>query len=330
MKNNGDKRNNNYTLGSLPWKEEDLKKAYFSSFLDIRKAIKEHPGFLGYQALESIRLSLDIFLDSIADLMRSIDLFVQEGDAPEFWTRPKKGQFNKLELHIRRGVFSTVTSAMALVDNSRNISKKINPPNYQLRIHNTFENSDEHRFIQDLRNFISHFRMIEADWKVSWSEEGKRTQFLLLPEKLLCWDGWTSLANKFIQQSPQGIDVKMLFGNYKTRVEDFHCWFHAEIERLSQPELDEYRRYERLLNKFAIKSFWDIIFHQVIPNKKINPYEYLDRYLTKSELDEVLSLPMNSQAQVDKIIGILDEYGACDEGLRQLIYAAFNIRNLSK
>lgn len=233
-------------------------------------------------------------------------------------------------MSVRRGVLSTVSSAMALVDNSRNISKKITPPDYQVRINNTFENSEEHKFIQDLRNFISHFRMIEADWKVSWSKEGKHTQFLLHPEKLLCWDGWKSLAKKFIKQFPQGIDVKILFENYKKRVEEFHCWFHAEIERLSQSELSEYRRYERLLNKFATKSFWNMMFHQVIPNKKIDPYKYLDHYLTKSELDEVLSLPMNSQIQVDRIIEILDEYGACDEELRQLIYTAFNIQNPSK
>lgn len=330
LKNNNNKKNSNYTLGPLPWEEENLKIAYFSDFSRTRKAIKEHPGFLAHQALESIRLSLDIFLDSFSDLMKSIDLFTKESEAPEFWTRSKKEQFKKLELSIRRGVFSTVTSAMALVDNSRNISEKFTPPDYQLRINNTFDNSEEHKFIQDLRNFVNHFKMIEADWKVSWSEGDKYTQFLLHPGKLLYWDGWTSLAKKFIKQSPQGIDVKILFENYKTRVEEFHRWFHTEIERLSQPELSEYLRYERSLNKFETKSFWDIMFHQVIPNKKINPYKYLDRYLTKSELDEVLSLPMNSQIQVDKIIEKVDEYGACDEELRQLIYTAFNIQNPSK
>lgn len=324
------KRNSSYTLGQLPWEEDNLKKAYFSDFSKTKKAIEEHPGFSAHQALESIHLSLDIFLDSISDLTKSIDLFTKESEAPEFWTRPKREYFAKLELSVRRGVLSTVSSAMALVDNSRNISKKITPPDYQFRINNTFESSEEHKFIQGLRNFISHHRMIEADWEVSWHGEGKHIQFLLHSEKLLCWDRWTSLAKKFIKKFPQGIDIKILFENYKKRVEEFQCWFHTEIERLSQPKLSEYQRYERLLNKFAIKSFWDIVFQQVIANKKIDPYKHLDRYLTKSELNEVLSLPMNSQIQVDKIIEILDEYGVCDNELRQQIYKIFNIHNLSK
>ena len=318
--------NSSYALGPLPWKEEDLRKAYFSDFIRTSKAIEEHPGFLAHQVLKSIRLSLDIFLDSTSDLMKSIDLFIEESGIPGFWARPKKEQFNRLELSIRRGVFSTLTSAMSLVDSSRNISRIIILPDYQLRIRNTFKNSEEHTFIKDLRNFISHCRMIEVDWKVSWSREGKHTQFLLEPEKLLCWNGWKPLTRKFIKESLDGIDLKILFGDYKTRVEKFHFWFHASIEKLAQPELSEYRRCERLLNKFAFKSFWDVMFQQVIRNEKINPYQYLGYYLNKSELDEVLLLSMNSQIQVDRIIEILDEYCVCDVELRHLIYAAFNVQ----
>lgn len=90
QKNDENKRNSSYTLGPLPWEEENLKKAYFSDFSSTRKAIEEHPGFLAHQALESIHLSLDIFLDSISDLMKSIDLFTKESEALEFWTRSKK------------------------------------------------------------------------------------------------------------------------------------------------------------------------------------------------------------------------------------------------
>ncbi|MDD5746310.1 MAG: hypothetical protein PHO30_03500 [Candidatus Omnitrophica bacterium] len=324
------KGNSKYALGPLPWEEENLKIAYFSNFKRTRKAIEEHPGFLAHHALKSIRLSLDIFLDSTADLMESIDLFIKESEVSEFWTRPKKERFNKLELSIRRGVFSAIASAMALVDNSRNISKKFTLPDYQSRIHNTFENNEEHRFIQDLRNFVSHFKMIEVDWRVSWSGEGKHTQFLLQQKKLLCWDGWKPLARKFIEESLEGIDLKILFENYKTRVEEFQFWFHTEIERFSQAELFEYRRYERLLNKFEFKSFWDVIFKQIMRNKKIDPYQYLGYYLNSLEIDEVLSLPMNSRIQVDRIIAILDEYGVCDEELRRWIYLAFKVQNSSR
>ncbi len=59
--------------------------------------------------------------------------------------------------------------------------------------------------------------------------------------------------------------------------------------------------------------------------KKIDPYQYLPQYLNENELAEVLSLPMHSKRQVDRIIEIVDEYGCGDDELKQIIYKAFNV-----
>jgi hypothetical protein len=63
---------------------------------------------------------------------------------------------------------------------------------------------------------------------------------------------------------------------------------------------------------------------------RLDPFPYLNRYLTQTELDEVLSLPTRSQMQVDRIIEILDEYGACDEELRKKAYKAFGVEVLNR
>lgn len=315
-----------YILGPLPWEEKDLEKAYFHDFIKTRKSIKEHPGFLAHDALEKLHLSMDIFTDSILDLFHTIGLFRKESQSQEFWMRPKREHFDKLELHIRRGVFSTAMSAMLLVDISRNIVNNFEPFGYHKYKKETFEEKEEHKFIQDLRNFNCHYRMIEADWQISWADTGRQTQFLLKPEKLLIWKNWKALSKEFIKKHPEGIDVECLFGNYEKKVKEFNHWFYTEVEKMSEPALSEYRAYERILNSVDTKRFWSMMFSQVIPGK-IDPYNYLDKYLTVSELNEISLLPKHSKQQVNRIIEILDEYRMCDDELREKIYSAFRVTN---
>jgi hypothetical protein len=314
-----------YTLGPLPWSEETLRQAYFRSFTNAQKAIQEHPGFAAHRDLYALQLSLDIFLDSLAELFQSIDAFRMDALSPGFWTRSAQSQFKSRELAVRRGVFTAATSALALVDHSRKVKKRvaITKEEYERQLKETFD-EHEHRFVQSLRVCVSHIRMIEADWQRSYSASGKQTQFLLRRDVLLQWDGWDKQARIFIDRHPDGIDIEKLFNNYRTRVEKFHVWFHSEVARVSEPQLSEYRGYEKMLKRFGTRAFWNLLLEQAIMGH-LDPFLHLDRYLTRTELEEVLSLPTRSRIQVDRIIEILDEYEACDEELRKKAYRAFGV-----
>lgn len=52
---------------------------------------------------------------------------------------------------------------------------------------------------------------------------------------------------------------------------------------------------------------------------------YLDQYLTEDELREGLRMPPRSKAEVDCIVELIDEHGACDAELRNLVYEAFSV-----
>lgn len=318
------KASSDYALGPLPWSEELLRKAYFSSFTSARKAIEEHPGFTAHQALCSLGLSLDIFLDSVSELLKSIETFRKEAQSREFWNRPARNRFKSRELAIRRDMVAAATNAMALVDHSRRMQKKSSLADYKKKLDEVFD-AEEHRFVQSLRICVGHIRMIEADWQVSHSVTERRTQFLLRQGTLLQWDGWDKEAKTFIDRHPDGIDIEELFKSYRDRVERFHVWFHNEVAQVSEPELSEYRKYERVLARFGLKAQWNLILEQVIISGRLDPFTYLDQYLAQAELDEVLALPMRSRVQVDRIIKILDEYEACDEELRGKVYRAFKV-----
>jgi hypothetical protein len=317
----------NYTLGSLPWSEEVLRKAYFQDFTGAQKAIQKHPGFAAHRDLHTLQLSLEIFLDSVVGLFQSIDAFRMDAQSPEFWARPAENRFKSRELAVRRGVFAAATSAVALVKRSFIVRDRVKlNEEYARQLKETIDLHDC-KFIEKLREYVSHFQITEVDWQRTYSADGKQTQFLLRRDVLLQWDGWNKEDRVFIDRYPDGIDVKRLFINYRTCVERFQAWFHGEVARISEPQLSEYREYERILKGFGTRAWWNLILERVAI-EHLDPFTFLDRYLTKSELDEVLALPRKSRVQIDRIIEILDEYGSCDEELRGKVYRSFGISSL--
>jgi len=316
----------NYTLGPLPWSEERLRQAYFKSFTATRKAIQELPGFQVHRDLLTLQLSLNIFRDAVTDLMKSIDLFHGHSQESSFWTRPERQRFEQHVIMVQRGIFSAVTSAMALFAYSRIICDRLKLGEYRDRFSAEFDKSEEHQFIYHLRNCICHVSVIEVGWqcRISYITGERSTRFLLEPQLLFEYRKWDKLSRTFIKRHPEGIDAKELFEKYRTRVDNFYEWVFTEITRLSEPNLSEYRQYERILNRFDVKSWWNVILKQQVIGKR-DPYAYLERYLTKAELDEVLALPMRSKEQVDRIIEIVDEYGACDDDLKATVYSAFGV-----
>ena len=221
-------------------------------------------------------------------------------------------------------MFASATSAKALVDHTNVIKKDFTIPGYEERKYKDFERNEEHRFVQYLRNYISHYRMVEPKWLIHCSSEGRFCQFLLKPDTLLIWKEWDKLSKAFIKNNPKGIDVKVLFKNYRTRVESFHKWFHNQLEIVAEPEISEYRKYERMFNRFNAMAWLNAISKEVAIGR-LDPYKYLEYCLTESEIDEVLRLPMHSKKQVDRIIEIVDESRTCDKILRDAIYKAFGV-----
>lgn len=316
-------------LGDPPWDEESLRKSYFRNFPETRKFIQDkHPGTSVYAKLESIRLSFEIFLNAEADLISSINRFKGESDRPGFWDRPSRQHVENLEISIQRGIASSAMCAMALVTHSRNFNADFQFLEYNNMINHYFIGNEEHRFIQSLRNYISHFKITRANWTVTQSlvGGGRNVSFILSYNDLLKWNKWHSLAKSYIKKHPQGIKAEELFEHYSTSVTEFHNWLRTATMDKYGEEISDYLRYLRLMNRFASQSHWNLLISQVFIPKKIDPYMYLDRYITRQELDKVLSLPHRSKEQVDCIIELVDEYNACTEEIRNLVYEFFNVK----
>ncbi len=314
-------------LDEPPWDEELLRKYYFQNFRETREFVQmKHPGSLVYTSLESIRLSLDVFLNAVADMISSINSFKGKSARPGFWNRPYRQFVEELEIAIQRGIASSAMCAMALVDHTREFSKSYTIPEYDSKINHYFSESKEHRFIHSLRRYITHIKLTKANWVVTQSNEGRNVFFLFRQMELFQWDGWNSLARVYIHEHPEGINVEELFEHYSSAVIEFHNWLRTAVMDSYGSQISDYLQYQRLMNRFDHQSHWNALLKQVFIPKKLDPYIYLDRYLTKQELESVLSLPHRSKEQVDRIIELVDEYRACTEEIRNLVYIFFNVK----
>jgi hypothetical protein len=278
-------------LGAPPWDEKLLEKVFHPHFTETREFIKSHPGYTVYSELESIRLSVDIFLNAVADLIASINRFKGESANPSFWRRPQRQFVEELEISIQRGVLSSTISAMSVVDHSWRFFKHYPILEYESKFSQYFTNSQDHQFIKRLRNCIAHVRLPEANFMSKFSKQGDRKVFFLISQNdLLKFNEWNSLAKEYVNEHPGGVDVEQLFKSYSEKVAEFHNWLRSDVLESYGESMSGYLYYQRLLDRFDTRWAWRIMLDQVV-QKHLNPYRYLDSHLTKQELAEVFSLP---------------------------------------
>jgi len=311
-----------------PWNREQIHYSVFASPSKSQETVNQLPGAKVYNDTQSLHFSLNIFLDATDDLISSVNIFKGEVEKPNFWDRPQKQHFEKLERNINRGVFSSTAAAMALVDNSREFSKKYSVESYQEKIDQLFTNNPQHKFIHSLRNYFSHVKITKANWKIEVSKGGRSVFFLLDQAELLKWNNWKSLAKQFINEHPNDVNVESLFAEYSKSVKGFHDWLRSAVWEVHSQDISEFLSYLRAVKGVSSYSAWNLLIQQAYIPKEINPYMFLDRYLTSSEIDEVLAMKHRSKEQIDRIIEIIDEYQICDEKLRNNIYKLFKINTI--
>ena len=308
-----------------PWTKEQIVSSTFQDLKKTLQTIESLPGGKVFSELESFHLSLRVFLDATYDLFSSINLFKSESENPDFWNRPRRIDLERLEVRIQRGIFSATMAAMALVDHTRIFSNHFPVEHYQERVNESFSENHLHKFVQGLRNFTTHVRIAKSNWVTKWDREGRSVFFLLSLTDLNKWDGWDALSRTYIESNSEGINVEQLFDNYSKKVKSFHDWFRSRVWESSSEDLKEYLTCKRAYNAVNARSMWNVLLTQAFPKKKIDPYMYLDKYLSDNEIEEILSLPFRSKLQVDRIIELVDEYGCCDEELRNAAYRLFEV-----
>jgi hypothetical protein len=129
-------------------------------------------------------------------------------------------------------------------------------------------------------------------------------------------------AKSYIARCGETINVEALFADYSARVYKFYEWLKDRLEAQLPAELSDYRRCVSAHKAYMARMTWRLILRHSIDNGA-DPYEHLDKYLEREALDEIERLPLRSGTQVNRIIELIDEHGACNDELRELAYCLF-------
>ena len=137
---------------------------------------------------------------------------------------------------------------------------------------------------------------------------------------------WPLLARKYLEQHAYEVDIERLIVEYSNKVQEFHKWFRESIMATFGGKISEYRSYERILNGEGWRNHWRQVLNYCIEHQ-LDPYQYLKRFLSPTEVEKVNQLPP-SKEQVDLMIKLADDFDICDDEIRSLVYKLFGIERV--
>lgn len=288
---------------------------------EAHEIMNHHPGYDSYNRIESLKRSLEIYRKGYGDLMGNINAFGEAAKDRTLFERPRAQELKKYEIGCRKEIFSLTSSAAMLVKITRHITGKITFHDFDKVRKRSFDGS-QHSFVMELRNNLNHVTFLESNWSLKNLGQEETSHFEFQTEKLLRNGDFNQEACEYILGQGEVIDVRNLFASYHSCIDAFYTWLIPEIENKLPVAVQDYQRCRKEMQANSARCWYRLLFQQII-KPKTDLYSHLHRYLTPDELEEINALPPRSKAQVDRIIEMVDEHGACDDDLRCMVYKAF-------
>ena len=311
-----------------PVPDEVLNKLLWMVGHDVHDVMCCHPGYASNRKIESVNMALVIYNRCHQDLLATLDEFDIASQDSSLFGRPRVDDLKGYETSCRKEIFALSCAAAALVSMVRHVRGCMDIPGLGEALEKYFDMA-QHEFVKELRNNLSHVTFHESSWAIKNTGEARTSHFQFNNAKLLNDGDFNEAAQQYIAAQHESIDVRALFESYYDRVDAFYAWLVPEIENRLTSEVTDFRRCMKKIRANSVKCWYRLVFSQMV-GPETDLHSHLRSYLTQDELQEINELPQNSKEQIDRIIEMLDEYEACDDELRLLIYRAFNVQTCSE
>lgn len=186
-------------------------------------------------------------------------------------------------------------------------------------------NSLESRFINDLRNNLSHGAVTFPGWSVTRNEEKSVGLFKFSVDELLSFGDWKQHSKMFLsEKQPKDFaisEVTNICVNLLARLE-------ADLTHLlfqnPTPEEHDFHEINDQYRRRGARQWNNIIASKMIENRT-DPYLHLHRIFSPQQIRQIMKLPMHSSEQVEYIIQLKIAESECDTDLRQKLYQLFSV-----
>jgi hypothetical protein len=309
-------------VAAAPVTEETLKEITWLGPTDREVVLRHHPGHKIERKLQSLWLMLSVFNKAYVDLLVQLDRFNDFSLTEEMHLPIGRLQLEGIELALNKELVAFSAAAGALVYFSRRLRDSIVVPEVSEQLAAIFD-EEEHRFVTALRNVICHQEFPDINWQINFGSK-RDTDFVMPVEGLRDHGALHQKARSFLDRSSKGIPVRALANSYTARVQKFYDWYKTALETNAPDELGDYRQILRACMANASRATYRVIFQQLL-TKNVDPYDHLHKYLSPHQLEAALKLPTHSREQVEFIIAIVDDHGACDDELRSQVYQLFQV-----
>jgi hypothetical protein len=272
-----------------------------------------------------------IFQQNYADLIRLLQHWSQPEHGLELSSEHNRHKLHAFQVLLSRFLFNYVSSAMALVDHTRNLHRSLNLP---ARNFPEFEDKEDAlgrhptaAFVKGLRTYSFHFSALPISTQVrSTTTTGITITHGLAKEDLLTHKKWPSAAKTFLADHADPIDLASTLRDYHSLVADFQEWFSdqeriifaAELVRMEAAQ----RHYLSRLTQVEVESFLTSSAEEQslrLPALLMHPIPALD-------WAELSKFPLQSNERTEKLIGLLRRAVDFDDEFERKIRSCFEAK----
>lgn len=305
---------------------EKIRKILFRRIGETRQRLLSHHG---HWAEKKLREGLEALVNAAS--AACVDLHRHDAALAAYANQPRDFTdhvAHTIENPAQKDVMAFCAAATAIVDTTRRIRSA--RPDLDTPIGNLitshFDN-DLTIFIKDLRNNLAHGSVAIPSWVVRSDASGITGAMAFNVEALLSFGDWSKRARQYAVNHEQNGQIRIItpIGEYFRIVSQFHSEVLDLFARHITDAERDYFEIEDEHSRWAKQQFAKILVTQI--GKGRNPYDYLHRFFTASETRQIRRFPNHSKKQVDYIIALRLAETACDDDLRNALYAFFGATN---
>lgn len=305
---------------------DTLKLVAFRDPNSLQKFLSIHPASSIVNGLADVKRAFDILALSRQAFIEIVGRF----HGQILHNYDYDGLFGDVSRQATKEVYTYSVAAESLVQSYRHlvsVAPKVEA-NYEALKKEVFGIDGIFAFIKELRVANCHVGVVTANphYEVSFGQEKKvvsgiafdRTEFLGIKD-----------LNKKVQAFVTNLDDLQIVDLINRHFKLAKKFFELVPHRTGILTSVEFRDYEKI--RLANKIYSSVVSLQlVLPqsnSKTLNPYEYLDKYFSKAEIDNIYWFKNHSKAQVDYMINLRDPIGLVDTHLRSRLYELFQVPN---